>query len=191
MTETRVEAKVVSAVSSMLSSPILERAMEAQILAIGAPEFDAADRAFAVEIRKTLTPEHTADTFWRAGRDVDESLALADFVAPLAQQRPAGSGSTDVADVSWAVPTVQAWVATCALGTPFHSWQLTAQGKAPAAHKGMIHAAKIMAATGRDLFANPDLLAEAKAEHAQKLAREPYICPLDPDVMPPIPAGHR
>jgi aminobenzoyl-glutamate utilization protein B len=47
-----------------------------------------------------------------------------------------------------------------------------------------------MAATGRDLFVNPDLLADAKREHAQKLAREPYICPLDPDVMPPIPAGN-
>ena len=33
-----------------------------------------------------------------------------------------------------------------------------------------------------------DLLAEAKAEHAAKLAREPYVCPLEPEVMPPIPA---
>ena len=188
MTETRVEARVVSAVSSMLSSPVLECAMEAQIMAIGAPEFDAEDRAFAAAIQKTLTAEHIADTFWRVGREVDESLPLADFVVPLAEMRPAGSGSTDVADVSWAVPTVQAYVTTCALGTPFHSWQLTAQGKSPAAHKGMIHAAKIMAATGRDLIQKPDLLAEAKAEHAKNLAREPYICPLDPEVMPPIPS---
>lgn len=187
MSETRVEAKVVSAVSSMLSSPVLEAAMEAHILAFGAPEFDTADRAFAAEIQKTLTEEHIADTFWRAGRAVEAGLALADFVVPLAEMRPAGSGSTDVADVSWAVPTVQAYVATCALGTPFHSWQLTAQGKSPAAHKGMVHAAKIMAATGRDLFARPELLAAAKAEHAANLAREPYICPLEPDVMPPIP----
>ncbi len=187
MTETRVEAKVVSAVSSMLSSPVLEAAMEAHILAFGGPEFDAADRAFAADIQKTLTAEHVADTFWRAGRDVDPEMVLADFVVPLAETRPAGSGSTDVADVSWAVPTVQTYVTTCALGTPFHSWQLTAQGKSPAAHKGMVHAAKIMAATGRDLFAKPDLLAAAKAEHAANLAREPYICPLEPDVMPPIP----
>lgn len=187
MTETRVEARVVSAVSAMLSSPVLERAMEAQILAIGAPEFDDADRAFATEIQKTLTAEHIADTFWRAGREMEEGRSLADFVVPLADMRPAGSGSTDVADVSWAVPTVQTHVATCALGTPLHSWQLTAQGKSPAAHKGMIHAAKIMAATGRDLFAKPDLLAEAKAEHVANLAREPYVSPLDPEVMPPIP----
>ncbi|MDN5787140.1 amidohydrolase [Pseudorhodobacter sp.] len=189
MTETRVEARVVSAVSSMLSSPVLEQAMEAQILAIGAPEFDDADRAFAADIQQTLTPEHIADTFWRAGREVEPKV-LADFVVKLADMPDAGAGSTDVADVSWAVPTVQAYVATCAIGTPFHSWQLTAQGKSTAAHKGMAHAAKIMAATGRDLFARPDLLAEAKAEHATNLAREPYVCPLEPEVMPPIP-GHK
>ena len=83
---------------------------------------------------------------------------------------------------------MQAWVATCAIGTPFHSWQLTAQGKSPAAHKGMIHAAKIMAATGREMFARPDLLAEAKADHRARMAASPYICPMPAEVQPPIPA---
>jgi aminobenzoyl-glutamate utilization protein B len=112
---------------------------------------------------------------------------LADFLVPLAASGDKAQGSTDVGDVSWAVPTVQAWVATCAFGTPFHSWQLTAQGKSPAAHKGMVHAAKVMAATGRRLFEDPGLLARAKAEHARALAAEPYVCPLPADVRPPIP----
>ena len=85
------------------------------------------------------------------------------------------------------VLAVQAWVATCAIGTPFHSWQLTAQGKSPAAHKGMVHAAKVMATTGRDLFLRPDLLAAARAEHAGYLAAEPYSCPMPPEVSPAIP----
>lgn len=187
MTETRVEARVVSAVSSMLSSPILEAAMEAQILAIGAPDFDDADRDFAAAIQATLTEDHVADTFWRSGLQVEAGKVLADYVVKLADMPAAGAGSTDVADVSWAVPTVQTYAATCAIGTQFHSWQLTAQGKSPAAHKGMVHAAKIMAATARELFTRPDLLAAAKAEHAANLAREPYISPLDADVMPPIP----
>jgi aminobenzoyl-glutamate utilization protein B len=187
MTETRVEAKVVSAVSAMLSSPVLERAMEAEIFAIGAPDFDATDHAFAAAIQATLTDAHIADTFWRSGKAVVPGKMLADYVVKLADMPPAGAGSTDVADVSWAVPTVQAYVATCAIGTPFHSWQLTAQGKSPAAHKGMIHAAKIMAATARALIVDPDLLAAAQSEHAANLAKIPYICPLDADVMPPIP----
>jgi aminobenzoyl-glutamate utilization protein B len=187
MTETRVEAKVVSAVSAMLSSPVLERAMQAEIFAIGAPDFAQSDHAFAAAIQATLTDAHVADTFWRAGRAVEPGKVLADFVVKLADMPAAGSGSTDVADVSWAVPTVQAYVATCAIGTPFHSWQLTAQGKSPAAHKGMIHAAKIMASMARALFVDTGLLAAAQSEHAANLAQTPYICPLDADVIPPIP----
>lgn len=187
MTETRVEARVVSAVSDLLGNRVLEEAMQANMERLGPVDFDVADVPFAEAIRATLTEEHIADTFRQLGRPVERDLPLCDFVVPLEAGAGASLGSTDVGDVSWAVPTVQAWVATCAIGTPFHSWQLTAQGKMPAAHKGMIHAAKVMAATGRDLFARQDLLAAAKAEHAAHLAREPYSCPLPPEVSPPIP----
>ena len=34
------------------------------------------------------------------------------------------SGSTDVGDVSWIVPTMQCMTACWALGTPFHTWQV-------------------------------------------------------------------
>lgn len=187
MTETRVETQVVSAVSNLLANEPLERAMDANIQRLGAPDFDAADRAFAESIRATLTDEHIADTFRRAGRPLDRDLPLADFVVPIGTAPRSAQGSTDVGDVSWAVPTVQAWVATCAIGTPFHSWQLTAQGKSPAAHRGMIHAAKIMAATGRDLFADPTLLAAARADHARRIAAERYVCPMPDEVAPPIP----
>jgi aminobenzoyl-glutamate utilization protein B len=188
MTETRVETRVVSAVSDLLGNRVLEEAMQANMERLGPVDFDAEDLPFAEAIRATLTEEHIADTFRQLGRPVERGLALCDFVVPLDAGAGASLGSTDVGDVSWAVPTVQAWVATCAIGTPFHSWQLTAQGKMPAAHKGMVHAAKVMAATGRDLFTRPDLLAAAKAEHAAHLTREPYRCPLPPEVSPPIPA---
>lgn len=188
MTGTRVEATVVSAVSDLLGNRVLEEAMQASLDRLGPVDFDAADVPFAEAIRATLTEDHIADTFRQLGRPVARDLALCDFVVPLDAGGEVSMGSTDVGDVSWTVPTVQAWVATCAIGTPFHSWQLTAQGKMPAAHKGMVHAAKVMAATGRDLFLRPDVLAAAKAEHAAHLAREPYACPLPPEVMPPIPA---
>jgi aminobenzoyl-glutamate utilization protein B len=187
MTETRVESKVVSAVSNVLGNGPLERAMEANMERLGPPPFDEADRAFARKIQATLTPAHIADAFRRARRAPVADQPLADFIVPLTAETKPASGSTDVGDVSWAVPTVQAWVATCAFGTPFHTWQLTAQGKSPAAHKGMVQAAKIMAATGRDIFDNPALLAAARAEHRAALDAEPYVCPMPGEVTPPIP----
>ena len=96
------------------------------------------------------------------------------------------AGSTDVGDVSWAVPTVQLWGATWTIGTPFHTWQVVAHGKTPIAHKGLIHAAKVMAATGRALIENPDALAAAKAAHQAHLAKTPYECPIPDETKPPI-----
>lgn len=59
-----------------------------------------------------------------------------------------GGGSTDVGDVSWVVPTGKVDINCYAAGTALHSWQAVAQGKAPAAHKGMLTAAKIMGLYG-------------------------------------------
>ena len=107
------------------------------------------------------------------------------LLAPLNSSINGGIGSTDVGDVSWVVPTVQARVATCAVGTPFHTWQTVAQRKSPAAHKGMIHAAKIMASTASILIKNPEKIEEAKKEFNDQISRNPYICPIPDYVMPP------
>ena len=97
-------------------------------------------------------------------------------------------GSTDVGDVSWVVPTVQAHAATYAIGTPGHSWQLTAQGKSPAAHKGLGFVAKVMAATAVRAIEDPDLIARAKQDLADQLTDSPYRSPLPPEAEPPLAA---
>ena len=187
MTETRVEHKVYTGVSNLLGNRPLEEAMQVEMDRLGPVEFDDADRAFAREIQKTLTEEDIAVSFRRCGMPPPEDgLALCDFVAPLDLQGEGGEGSTDVGDASWAVPTVQARVATCAVGTPFHTWQTVAQGKAPAAHKGMVYAAKVMAATAKAAIEDPALIEAAKAKHQEHLTRTPYECPIPADVTPPI-----
>ncbi len=185
MTETRVETKVVSAVSNLLGNAPLERAMQDTLDRLGPPPFDAADRAKAAEYQATLTEEDIQASWRRAGvpqRDVP----LCDAVLPLEAQGAPMIGSTDVGDVSWVVPTVQARGATYAIGTPGHSWQLTGQGMLPAAHKGMVHVAKVMAGTAVDALRDPDLVARAKADLASRTARTPYESPIPPEVQPPL-----
>jgi metal-dependent amidase/aminoacylase/carboxypeptidase family protein len=84
------------------------------------------------------------------------------------------------------VPTVQARGATYAIGTPGHSWQLTAQGKTAAAHKGLVHVAKVMACTAVDVLQDDVLLARAKADHQARVGRTPYVCPLPDELDPPL-----
>ncbi len=186
MTETRVEKTVVTAVSNLIGNRPLEEIMQANMDRLGPPQFDAADREFAEAIRTTLTRADITASYHRIGTEPDYDLALCDFVAPLDRQSTGGEGSTDVGDVSWAVPTVQARVTTCAMGTPFHSWQLTAHGKTGIAHKGMLHAAKIMAGTGRDLFEQSEKISEARRIHEEQQASMPYECPMPEEVQPPL-----
>ena len=185
MTETSVTTSVVSAMSNLLPNPPLERAMFANFQRLGPPEFDGADRAFAEQIRATLTRDDIVSAHRRAGVPVTDA-PLCDRIVPLDARGAKMVGSTDVGDVSWAVPTVQARGATYAIGTPGHSWQLTAQGKSPAAHKGMVHVAKVMAGTAADLLTDPALLAQAKADHAARLAESPYVCPLPAGLAPSL-----
>ena len=96
---------------------------------------------------------------------VRKDTPLCDFVVPYGTKGAPMMGSTDVGDVSWVVPTVQARVATHAIGTPGHSWQITAQGKSGQAKKGMVHAAKVMAGVAVDALGDPALIARAKADH--------------------------
>ncbi|MFC4168659.1 M20 family metallopeptidase [Teichococcus aestuarii] len=186
MTETSVTTKVVSAVSNLLANTPLERAMQDQLEHLGPPPFDDEDRALAAEFQKTLSDEDIASAFKRMGVPVRKGVPLADQIIPLEAKGAAMVGSTDVGDVSWAVPTVQARGATYAIGTPGHSWQLTAQGKSGIAHKGMVHVAKVMAGVAVEALRDPSLIARAKADHAARTEATPYVCPLPPELKPPV-----
>ena len=186
MTETSFNKKIFSGVSNLLGNRVLEKVMQEQFEKLGPVIFDMEDHSFAKKIRETLTSDEIASSFDRVGIETPKNMTFCDFVAPLDGNSTYGVGSTDVGDVSWNVPTVQARVATCAVGTPFHTWQLVAQGKTKAAHKGMVHAAKIMALTAIELFKNPALINSAKQEHLEKILETPYRCPIPPDINPPI-----
>jgi aminobenzoyl-glutamate utilization protein B len=184
MTECKVETKVISAVSNMLDNSPLKDNMQKHFDRLGAPPFDASDRAYAAKIQATLTAEDIASSYARAGMPHAGDMPLCTLVVPAGVKGEPMIGSTDLADVSWVVPTIEARVATHAIGTPGHSWQITAQGKSPAAHKGMVHAAKVMASVAADALTEPDLIRRAKADHLARTTKTPYDCPLPPDCQP-------
>jgi len=185
MTETSVETKIISAVSNLLGNAPLEQAMHECYERLGTPPFDDVDRAFARRIQAALTEEDITTAYRRVGVKRGDA-ELCDQIVPLESKRASMVGSTDVGDVSWVVPTVQAHCSTYAIGTPGHSWQLTAQGKAPAAKKGMVHVAKVMAATAVQTIEDKTLIARAKADLAARTKEHPYICPIPTDARPPL-----
>ena len=85
--------------------------------------------------------------------------------------------------MSWICPTAQINTVCYAANTPGHSWQLTSQGTAPVAHKGMLHAAKVLALAAVHLMENPDIVEKAKHEHKLRVG-EGYVCPIPEGVRP-------
>jgi aminobenzoyl-glutamate utilization protein B len=186
MTETAMEMTVISAVNGLLPNAPLEAVMREELEALGAPEFDDADRNYATALRKSFGREEILHSLSQVGLDPQFDEPLLDRLIPVESTRMGLSGSTDVGDVSWAVPTVQMWGGNYAVGTPFHSWQMVAQGKSPHAHKGMAHAAKVMAAVGRRAFSDPELVRRAKEDHARRTAGKPRGNPLIEGISPPL-----
>ncbi len=161
MTGTQVRIEEGARYLNIIPNTVVERLMQEGLEALGLPEVSAQERAFAAEVRTTLPEEE------RSNRRIPENGGAGDVAEALPPYRPHMSihpASTDVGDVSWVVPTAQYRSAVWALGTQPHSWQAVAQGKTPFAHKGMLHAGKVMAATAVALFLQPGKLAEAKAE---------------------------
>lgn len=98
---------------------------------------------------------------------------------------PAEGGSTDVADVSWNIPTIHVSVVTAGLGVPWHGWSVVACGGMSIGHKGMIYASKVLAATMVDLFKDPNNVNAIRADFAKKtegVKYVPYIPPGPPRV---------
>jgi aminobenzoyl-glutamate utilization protein B len=185
MTETKMEMQIISAVSNILPNTPLEEALHRIMEDLGPPHFDEKDNDFAAKIRSTLTDKDIASIYRSIGMDPTDR-PLADFIVPLNAKRDPQIGSTDVGDVSWVVPTVQVHAPTVAIGTPFHTWQVVAQGKSPAAHKAMVQAAKAMAGLGVKALAEQGLIEAAKADLKKRTARTPYISPLPDNVAPPL-----
>ncbi|MEK4487353.1 M20 family metallopeptidase [Psychrobacillus sp. FSL H8-0484] len=180
MTGTEVEIDFASALSDVIPNTTLEKVMHDNFIALGAPQHNEDELQFAQKIRETLSE---ADKSFEV--KVNKELAgkvLSDLIDPFTPGNGILPGSTDVGDVSWVVPTAQCMTACEALGTPFHTWQIVATGTTSIAHKGMLHAGKVMAATAIEVLNRPDLIEKAKAELVERRDGEQYVSPLPTEV---------
>ena len=170
-TETRLEVVNLGGTMELLPNQTLSRAVRAHLTALNDLGFDAEETKFAVRLR---------ETFGEAAPPVDEVRQVFDDSGKV------GMGSTDVGDVSWVVPTTGFGTATWVPGTPAHSWQAVACGGTTIGRKGMQLAAKTLAAMAYDLFTTPQLVADAKAEFAQRKGGRVYKPILADGQKPPL-----
>jgi aminobenzoyl-glutamate utilization protein B len=145
--------------------------MDRRLREVGGFDYTAEERAFAEKIRTTL------------GSDLPPLSASRD-IEPFAIKE--AGGSTDVADVSWVVPTAGLRTATWVPGTPSHSWQAIAAGGTSIGVKGMIVAAKTLARTAMDLFGDPSIVRGAQEEYRKRVGPDFRYVPLVGNRPPPL-----
>jgi aminobenzoyl-glutamate utilization protein B len=154
-TETKVELEIIGGVYNLLPIESLARAMHHNLERVGGVTYSPEEQAFADKLSETL-----GASFGSVRRPEAGSVAA---FSPLNSAQNGGA-STDVGDVSWAVPTVGMTAATWVPGTSAHSWQAVAAGGTSIGTKGMLVAAKTLALTAMDLFSDPALIQTARAE---------------------------
>lgn len=188
MTGTKMSYHYEGGASNLIPNAALEGKMHEFLSELELPVYTEDEMAFAQEIFAMIPEEDKTSASRQSGKKVHDMLSarpLAGFVAPLMDTMRVMPASTDVGDVSWNVPTAQCGTATWAYATPIHAWQTVAQGKSSYAHKGMLLAGKAMACTAIAALLDPALIEQAKAELAERLEGESYVCPFPDDVMPP------
>ncbi|MEP6725582.1 MAG: amidohydrolase, partial [Bacteroidota bacterium] len=138
-TGTTVDYEIIGGTHDLLLNRVLGNAMQKNLEKVGGVNYTPEEIEFAKKIQTTFGYKVPA-------------IETAATVKPIREEDNAGGGSTDVGDVSYAVPTVGMSAATWVPGTPAHSWQAVASGGTDIGAKGMMVAAKTMALTAIDLY---------------------------------------
>ncbi|ARF13597.1 M20 family metallopeptidase [Sporosarcina ureae] len=194
MTETSVSIEIDKACSNYMPNRSLEKIMYSKLKDLEEDiSYSDDDVAYAKDIWNTLNEaekEGAISTMEMFGMGAEKDKAkmkdryISDFVSEYTPTDRAMSGSTDVGDVSWVVPTAQCSTAAYAKGTPFHSWQMVTQGISSVAHQSMLRAGITMALTAIEVIEDPEKLDEIKKEHDEKFKDHPYKSPIPKDVQP-------
>jgi aminobenzoyl-glutamate utilization protein B len=170
-TETKLEVQNLGGTMELLPNDTLAKVNRANLTALNNLKYDAEETKFAVRIRETFP---------------DKAPPLDDIGRVFDTGGRTGMGSTDVGDVSWQVPTAGFSTACWVPGTPGHSWQAVACGGTTIGKKGMLLAAKVLAASAWDFYSDPKLIAEAKVEFTRRLDGRVYKAMLEKDQPPPL-----
>jgi aminobenzoyl-glutamate utilization protein B len=171
-TETKMEMELVASVYNELPNEPLAKLVDQNLRRVGGVKYTAEEQAFAEKLRQTFP--------------LDGALPLGSNAQVQQMEGGVSSGSTDVSDVSWIVPTTEFRTATYVPGTPGHSWQSTACTGHSIGRKGMVVAAKTLALSAVDLMQNAKLIEAARADFNKRRAGYEYRSRIPANQKPPL-----
>ena len=172
MTDTTWNVEVITDNHEVLPNRPLSELLDQNLQRIGAPQFTDEEKSFARAVQNS------------AG--MVQEIALSETVEHLPESPTQGLASTDIGDVSWRVPVGRLNVASYAFGSPGHSWQIVACTGTSIGEKGLLVAAKVMAASAVDVYLKPDIVEKARQDFEKRRQAYPFISLLPEDSRVPI-----
>ncbi len=172
MTGTTYQVHFKSGVHETLANRAGSEVVYANFLLVGPPVFSEDEQSFAKEIQKAIGVEEKG-----------LSAKIEPFSHP---EKSWGSGSTDVAEVSWLTPTTSLGVAYTPIGTPGHHWGAVACAGMSIGHKCLATAAKVMAASCLDFLSQPEIIQKMREEWTGRKKGREYVSPLPVDLKPRV-----
>lgn len=148
-TGTEVSWEVIHGNNPLLVNETLARVMDRNLRSLDGVVYTPQEQAFAEQIHASFDAPRLQLGSEREVQPYKVSL---------------GYGSTDVGDVSYAVPTVGLGTATWVPGTSAHSWQAVAASGMSIGFKGAQLASKTLALTAIELYTDEELREEARTE---------------------------
>jgi aminobenzoyl-glutamate utilization protein B len=170
MTGTTMDYKIDAAAWPQLGLKPVAEAVQANIDAVGMPQWTEEEQAFARKFQTAMGAR---------------PIGLRTATTPLGQ-RPQSASSNDNGDVTWVVPSAMLNFPGSVPGIGYHNWQAAVTPTSTIAHKGMVAGAKVLAGTILDLLARPELVAAARAEFDKQTSEMKYFAVLPADAKPPL-----
>ena len=186
MTDTRFDEEFSSYNAGVLNNHALADLQYQAMQFIGPITFSQEERAYAAQINAAYEASSAVQNMTMQG--LPANLADNDLLAenyPAENAHVVLPASTDVGDLSWCAPLSMLFTACWPVRVALHTWGAVAASTHTIGHKGMLHAAKIMALTAMDLYSSPDELHKVRAEFDRATGGRPYKSLLPGDVRPP------
>ena len=191
MTETKVSIKVLGGLSDTIPNPTLSRLLSDAYLETGAPDFGEEEFAIARDFLAAMPQEQRERVVKNGAKQngiSEEEFAqrpLNSFIMPYtpAMRDKVMTGSSDVGDVSYQVPTAQITAATGIPETGAHTWQMTAQVGTSIGDKASQAVARAIALACAKIYGNPEILDTAKKELEEETGGV-YLSPIPEGVQP-------
>ena len=191
MSGTTYDIEFLTGCYELLPNGVISNIMLEKMEELGGIEFSHDEMAFARELQATIPPEIREMSIRETLNRAAEGTTLDDIGDVLCEKviRPSEEfrimhGSSEVGDVSQITPTGNLLTCCHPLGSPGHSWQITASSGAGIGFKGMDYAAKAMALTGLELMTNAAALKEAQEEFKHSTGGRKYVTPLPEGALP-------